>query len=61
MGWSCPATSSRVGCIGLKIGKGGQKVIIDIHTHLFAEGWIPPAFFHGIARFVTRELAKQGI
>jgi predicted TIM-barrel fold metal-dependent hydrolase len=36
-------------------------MIIDIHTHLFANGWIPRSFFHGVARFVTHELAKQGI
>jgi predicted TIM-barrel fold metal-dependent hydrolase len=36
-------------------------MIIDIHTHLFAEGWLPREFFHGVARFITREFAKQGI
>ena len=36
-------------------------MIIDIHTHLFVKGWIPPSFFHGVARFMTREFAKQGI
>jgi len=36
-------------------------MIIDIHTHLFVEGWLPREFFHGIARFITHEFAKQGI
>ena len=36
-------------------------MIIDIHTHLFCKGWIPPKFFHGVARFITSEFAKQGI
>ncbi len=36
-------------------------MIIDIHGHIFAKGWIPPAFFHGIARFVTHEFEKQGV
>ena len=36
-------------------------MIIDIHTHLFAKGWLPREFFHGVARFITRESAKQGI
>ncbi|MEI6125030.1 MAG: amidohydrolase family protein [Pseudomonadota bacterium] len=36
-------------------------MIIDIHTHLFGKGWLPRKFFHGIARFITHEFAKQGI
>ena len=36
-------------------------MIIDIHTHLFVEGWVPKDFFHGVARFITHENAKQGI
>jgi len=36
-------------------------MIIDIHSHLFVEGWLPREFFHGIARFITHEFAKQGI
>jgi len=33
-------------------------VIVDIHTHLFGA---PRKFFHGVARYSTREFAKQGI
>ena len=36
-------------------------MIIDIHTHLFVDGWVPRSFFHGVARFITHEFAKQGI
>ena len=36
-------------------------MIIDIHTHLFGKGWLPRTFFHGVARFITHEFAKQGI
>ena len=36
-------------------------MIIDIHTHLFGKGWVPRKFFHGVARFITHEFAKQGI
>jgi hypothetical protein len=36
-------------------------MMIDIHTHLFADGWLPRTFFHGVARFITHEFAKQGI
>jgi hypothetical protein len=36
-------------------------MIIDIHTHLSCSGWLPPAFFHGVARFITGVMAKQGI
>ncbi len=36
-------------------------MIVDIHTHLFGMGWIPKEFFYGVARFMTREFAKQGI
>jgi len=36
-------------------------MIIDIHSHLVVEGWLPPTFFHGVARFITHEFAKQGI
>ncbi len=36
-------------------------MIIDIHTHLFAAGWVPKEFYYGIARFITREFAKQGV
>jgi len=36
-------------------------MIIDIHTHLIARGWVPRKIFHGIARFITHESAKQGI
>jgi predicted TIM-barrel fold metal-dependent hydrolase len=36
-------------------------MIIDIHTHLFVDGWVPKEFFHGVARFITHENAKQGI
>ena len=36
-------------------------MIIDIHTHLCCRGWLPPAFFHGVARFITGAMAKQGI
>lgn len=36
-------------------------MIIDIHTHLFGMGWVPPKFFHGVARFITSQFAKQGI
>jgi len=36
-------------------------MIIDIHTHLFVEGWLPNKFYHGAARFITHENAKQGI
>ncbi len=36
-------------------------MIVDIHTHLFAKGWVPREFFYGVARFMTREFAKQGI
>ncbi len=36
-------------------------MIIDIHTHLFSKGWLPRQFFHGVARFITHEFAKQGI
>ncbi len=36
-------------------------MIIDIHTHLFVKEWTPRAFFHGVARFVTPALAKQGV
>ena len=36
-------------------------MIIDIHTHLFAKGWVPKEFFYGVARFITREFEKQGI
>ena len=36
-------------------------MIIDIHTHLFGKGWVPSKFFHGVARFITHEFAKQGI
>lgn len=38
-----------------------QAMIIDIHTHLFVEGWLPRGFFHGVARFITHEFKKQGI
>jgi hypothetical protein len=30
-------------------------MIIDFHTHLIAQGWVPRKIFHGIARFVTQE------
>lgn len=33
-------------------------MIIDIHTHLFGA---PRKFFHGVARYITHEFAKQGI
>ena len=36
-------------------------MIIDIHTHLFGKGWVPRGFFHGVARFITHDFAKQGI
>jgi len=36
-------------------------MIIDIHTHLIAHGWTPRKIFHGIARFITHESAKQGV
>src|SRR5210317_1814579 len=36
-------------------------MIIDIHTHLFVDGWVPKEFFHGVARFITHENAKQDI
>ena len=36
-------------------------MVIDIHTHLFVDGWVPKEFFHGVARFITRENKKQGI
>jgi len=36
-------------------------MIIDIHTHLFVEGWLPREFFHGVARFITHEFEKQGL
>ena len=36
-------------------------MIIDIHAHLFMKGWVPSKWFHGIARFITHEFAKQGI
>jgi predicted TIM-barrel fold metal-dependent hydrolase len=36
-------------------------MIIDIHTHIFGKGWIPREFFHGVARFMTHEFAKQGV
>ncbi len=36
-------------------------MVIDIHTHLFCRGWLPAPFFHGVARFITTELAKQGV
>ncbi len=36
-------------------------MIIDIHAHLFAKGWVPREFFDGIARFITHEFAKQGV
>ena len=36
-------------------------MIIDFHTHLIAQGWVPREIFHGIVRFVTHESAKQGI
>ena len=36
-------------------------MIIDIHTHLFVDGWVPKEFFHGVARFITHENAKKGI
>jgi predicted TIM-barrel fold metal-dependent hydrolase len=36
-------------------------MIIDFHTHLVAQGWVPNKIFHGIARFITHESAKQGI
>ena len=36
-------------------------MIIDFHTHLFCQGWLPPKFFHGVARFITAEFAKHGI
>lgn len=36
-------------------------MIIDIHTHLFVDGWVPKEFFHGVARFITHENEKHGI
>jgi hypothetical protein len=36
-------------------------MIIDIHTHLFAKGWVPKEFFYGVARFITSSFAKHGI
>ena len=33
-------------------------MIIDIHAHLFEA---PRKFFHGVARYITHEFAKQGI
>lgn len=36
-------------------------MIIDIHTHIFAAGWIPRTFYHGVARFITHEFAKHGV
>jgi len=32
-----------------------------MHTHLFAEGWLPHAFYHGVARFITHDFAKKGV
>ena len=36
-------------------------MIIDIHSHIFGKGWVPREFFHGVARFITHEFAKQGV
>jgi hypothetical protein len=36
-------------------------MIVDIHAHLYMKGWVPSKWFHGIARFITHEFAKQGI
>jgi len=36
-------------------------MIIDTHAHIFAKGWVPRKFYHGIARFITHEFAKQGV
>jgi len=33
-------------------------MVIDIHAHLFGA---PRKFFHGVARYITHEFAKQGI
>ena len=33
-------------------------MIVDMHTHLFGA---PRKFFHGVARYITHEFAKQGI
>ncbi len=36
-------------------------MIIDIHSHLFVNGWLPKEFFHGVARFITHENEKHGV
>ena len=33
-------------------------MIVDIHAHLFGA---PRKFFHGVARYITHEFAKQGV
>jgi hypothetical protein len=36
-------------------------MVIDMHTHLFGRGWVPKAFYYGVARFITHAFAKQGV
>lgn len=36
-------------------------MIIDIHTHIFDQGWLPEDFFDGVTRLVASVMEKHGV